>query len=166
MNEFVVTINDKKKLVNFISKNKIEIDGKELQCDLLHLSGNTYILKLENKFYRVSADKIKNGNYSISLEGNRFEAEIRSALQEKASQLLQQAGTLKKRIEVKAPMPGMVLKIKKKEGDEISHGETIIILEAMKMENDLRAPQSGNIKDIFIREGTAVEKGTVLFSIE
>ncbi len=166
MNEFVVTINDKKKLVNFISKNKIEIDGKELQCDLLHLSGNTYILKLENKFYRVSADKIKNGNYSISLEGNRFEAEIRSALQEKASQLLQQAGTLKKRIEVKAPMPGMVLKIKKKEGDEISNGETIIILEAMKMENDLRAPQSGNIKDIFIREGTAVEKGTVLFSIE
>lgn len=166
MNEFIVTINDKKKFVNLISENKIEINGIEVPCELLHLSGNTYILKLENKFYQISADKVQNGNYTISFEGQRFDAIVRSALQEKASQLLQQSGASKKRIDVRSPMPGMILKIKKNKGEEISRGETIIILEAMKMENDLRAPQSGIIKDILIKEGTAVEKGTVLFSIE
>ena len=63
-------------------------------------------------------------------------------------------------------MPGMILKVKKQPGDEVIQGESVMILEAMKMENDLRAPVSGIIKSINVKEGIAVEKGTVLFTIE
>ncbi len=166
MNEFVVTINDRKHVIKILSPDKILLEGKEYSCELLHLSGNVYILQLNNNFYNVSVESIRNGSISLLVKGNRFESIIRTSLQEKASQLLQQSGVSHKRVEVKAPMPGMILKINKKAGESIVKGETILILEAMKMENDLHAPKTGLIKDIFIKEGTAVEKGTVLFSIE
>jgi biotin carboxyl carrier protein len=59
----------------------------------------------------------------------------------------------------------MILKIRKKEGEKIEQGDSVIILEAMKMENDLKASASGIIENIFVTEGSAVEKGAVLFSI-
>lgn len=166
MNDFVITIDGEKKLVSLNDDNKVVVDGKEYFSELLPLADNSYILKVNNKFYEVSAGRIDNGSYTISLEGNNFQATIRSALQEKANQILQQKSGTKKITEIKAPMPGMIIKILKESGVKISQGETILILEAMKMENDLRAPCSGIIKDVFIKEGTAVEKGAKLFSIE
>ena len=62
-------------------------------------------------------------------------------------------------------MPGLILKIRKKVGEKVEQGESVIILEAMKMENDLKAPASGIIDNILVSEGSAVEKGVVLFSI-
>jgi biotin carboxyl carrier protein len=67
---------------------------------------------------------------------------------------------------VKAPMPGLILKVRKKVGEQVELGESVIILEAMKMENDLKAPASGIITELKVTEGMPVEKNTLLFSIE
>ena len=63
-------------------------------------------------------------------------------------------------------MPGLILKVRKKTGESVEQGESVMILEAMKMENDLKAPNSGIISNIEVNEGSAVEKGAILFSIE
>jgi biotin carboxyl carrier protein len=63
-------------------------------------------------------------------------------------------------------MPGLILKLKKRIGDEVEAGEPVLILEAMKMENELRSPSRGKIREIFVKEGTAVEKGAALFIID
>jgi biotin carboxyl carrier protein len=87
-------------------------------------------------------------------------------LQEKAFKLLEDSAVAQHHhLDVIAPMPGLILKIRKNIGDKIEQGESVIILEAMKMENDLKASTSGIIENIFVSEGSAVEKGTVLFSI-
>ena len=67
---------------------------------------------------------------------------------------------------VKAPMPGLILKVRKKVGEQVELGESVIILEAMKMENDLKSPASGIITELKVTEGMPVEKNTLLFSIE
>ena len=69
---------------------------------------------------------------------------------------------VKKVNDVKAPMPGMVLNILVKEGDEVKKGDALIILEAMKMENILKSPSDGHIKKIAINKGVAVEKNQIL----
>ncbi len=166
MNEFVVTINEKKKKISVSENSKVIVDNKKYEYELIHLKGLNYLLKLNNIFLEVTASKIDSEKFSISIEGNNFETLVRSLLQEKANELLGNKSTAHHKTEVKAPMPGMILKIKKSAGELISQGETIIILEAMKMENDLRAPNSGLIKNIFVKEGTAVEKGASLFTIE
>ncbi|MEW6654863.1 MAG: acetyl-CoA carboxylase biotin carboxyl carrier protein subunit, partial [Bacteroidota bacterium] len=90
----------------------------------------------------------------------------RTRLQETANELLRNKQKTTHHTEVKAPMPGLLIKIKKKVGEHVDLGEPILVLEAMKMENDLRSPSSGIIKEINFQEGQSVEKGSVILIIE
>ena len=166
MSDFVVTLNDKKKTVSISGNSHILIDDQKIEYELILLNSHTYLLKINDQFFEISVDKTGNGKYSLLIDGNQYETIIRSALQEKVSELLQQKNTIHTKTEVRAPMPGMILKIKKDINDKIKQGETILILEAMKMENDLRSPRSGILSEIMTKEGSAVEKGTVLFTIK
>jgi pyruvate carboxylase subunit B len=66
---------------------------------------------------------------------------------------------------VEAPMPGMIIRFEVKEGDEVSEGDPLLILEAMKMENSINAPTSGTVKEIRFKEGESVKKGDVMVVI-
>jgi biotin carboxyl carrier protein len=72
----------------------------------------------------------------------------------------------KKVLELKAPMPGLVLNIVVKEGDSISKGDALLVLEAMKMENNIKSPTDGIIKKIHAVKGNAVEKNQLLISFQ
>ncbi len=67
---------------------------------------------------------------------------------------------------IKAMLPGVVTKVLVKEGDEVKAGETIMILEAMKMENEVKSPKDGRIKQIVVKEGDRVEAGDILAVME
>lgn len=67
--------------------------------------------------------------------------------------------------ELKSPMPGLVFRILKSEGDEVVAGETILILEAMKMENSIKSPGNGRIKSIPVKEGQSIEKEVSWYSL-
>jgi biotin carboxyl carrier protein len=166
MNEFVVTVNARKKNVRFSRNSIIYVDDKEYNQELYHLSGDTYLLKLDNKIYEISAHQIDHERFMISIDGKNFDSLVRTLLQEKAIKLIELKTLAQHKLEIKAPMPGMVLKINKKPGDEVMQGDSVLILEAMKMENDLKAHISGKIQSINVKEGMAVEKGYTLFIIE
>ncbi len=166
MNDFIVTLNGKKKLTKILSGNTLIINGIEKQYDLSKVSDYCYLLKIGNKVYDVTTTKFNNDKYGFLIDGHYFETTVKTTLQEKASEL----ALLKKKgnhhDQVKAPMPGMVVKVKKKIGDDVELGESLIVLEAMKMENDLRSPSSGKIKEIHVAEGNSVEKDFILITIE
>ena len=61
-----------------------------------------------------------------------------------------------------APMPGLVLRVDATEGSEVEEGQTLLVLEAMKMENNLKSPASGQVAEVFVQAGQAVEKGAPL----
>ena len=167
MSEYVITINGNKKQVNIINEKEAILDGKSVEYELQFLNNQTYLLRIDNIFYEISSEKIDDEKYSLLVKGKKIETTVRSQLQERATMLIDEAkSSSNHQLEIKAPMPGMILKIKKNSGDEIQQGDSILILEAMKMENDLRAPASGMIKEIFVSEGNAVEKGDKLFSIK
>jgi biotin carboxyl carrier protein len=166
MSEFIVTVNNKKKNVRLSGNTIIYVDDKEYNHELYHLSGETYLLKLDNKIYEISADQINHERFVISIDGKNFETLIRTSVQENAVKLIELKTSAQPKIEVKAPMPGMVLRIIKQAGDEVMEGDSVLILEAMKMENDLKAHISGKIKSVNVKEGMTVEKGCTLFIIE
>ncbi|HED05917.1 MAG TPA: biotin/lipoyl-binding protein [Ignavibacteria bacterium] len=166
MSEYIVTIEDIKNEIIIFNGSSVKLNGKRYDYDVTLLSGVTYLLTFSNKLYKISSEKINDEKYRITVDGKQFEAVIRTSLQEKASKLVGINKNINHKLDVKAPMPGIILKIKKNEGDEISKGESIMILEAMKMENDLCAPISGTIRNLNVQEGIAVEKGVDLFSIE
>ena len=67
---------------------------------------------------------------------------------------------------IKAPMPGLILEVSVKEGQEVQENDPLLILEAMKMENSIVSPRSGKIKSVSAIQGAAVEKGQLLIEFE
>lgn len=67
---------------------------------------------------------------------------------------------------VSAPMPGNILSVNVKSGDVVKSGDTLMILEAMKMENEILAPADGTIDQVFVQKGSTVETGAVLCSLK
>lgn len=166
MNDFVVSVNNSKLNIKVLNDNELTADEEKYYYELLPVCNHSFILKLNNKVFELTTERLNSDLFNVLLEGNQFEVTVRTALQEKAVKLLESsAGFQHHHMNVKAPMPGLILKIKKNIGDKVEQGESIIILEAMKMENDLKAPASGEIEKIFVTEGSPVEKGVILFSI-
>lgn len=166
MNEFVVTINNKKVTVNLPNENKALVNGKDYNYHIEKLNNYTYKLLIENKPIIITVVQKNNSELIITLNGKVIETKVLSSLQEKAARLIETAAPKHSTTIIKSPMPGMILKIKKTIGDDVTQGDSLLILEAMKMENDIRSPVSGKIKEIVIKEGHAVEKGATLLIIE
>lgn len=167
MNEFVVTLNGKKIKVRLVNETKAEIDGKLIDFELIKLSDTTKLLRIDDVFYEICNIGINDEKYSLFINGENFTTIVRTELQERATELIDKANiSSNKKTSIKAPMPGMILKLRKSPGDEILSGESVLILEAMKMENDVKAPASGKITELAVTEGVAVDKGDFLFSIE
>lgn len=133
--------------------------------------GGRYHLIIGERSYEVYARRIENtdegaGNrYEIQIGEQSFEVNIEDA----RTKLL--AGTLRvgassNAAKVSAPMPGLVIGTPLEAGSTVTAGQTVVVLEAMKMENDLASPISGTIKDVRVHTGQTVEQGQVLIIIE
>ena len=167
MNDFVIRVNSSKFDIKIIDENELNFNSEKIDYELIQAGSNAYLLKLNNKIFQLTTEQVDSNTFNVLVDGDNFDVTVRTALQEKAYKLLENASTqLSHHTDVKAPMPGLILKIRKNAGEKVEQGESVIILEAMKMENDLKAPSSGIINKIFVSEGSAVEKGAALFSIE
>jgi len=167
MNDFVITINGDKNQISLINESEARLNGSTINYELEEINYQTYILRVNNIFYEISSEQTNNEEFSFLVNGNKIDLIARTELQERAKNLIDTArSSLGSSVEIKAPMPGMILKINKNIGDEINEGDSVLILEAMKMENDLKSPASGKIKKLFVNEGSSVEKGDKLFLIE
>lgn len=162
-----ISINDK---VYSILKDKqsVIIDNKNVKIEQQETHPGVFSVLHNGKRHDIeiiNADKAYK-NVSLKINGKKVTIEAKSKL----DQLLDQLGmnTTKGSYEniIKAPMPGKVLELLCKVGDEVIEGDNLIILEAMKMENILKAPISGKITKIDAIEGNSVDKGCILIEIE
>ncbi len=166
MNEFIVSLDGIKNQLNFLSNSKVIYNGEELDFEIFETINNVYFLRIAEKIYNFTCVHKNNENIVLFSNGEKIELTVRTLLQEKASEVLEQQIAQHHHAEVKAQMPGMILRVKKNKGEPVDHGETVMILEAMKMENEIRSNTKGIVKEIFVKEGDTVEKGVKLFSVE
>ena len=111
-------------------------------------------------------------NYRITVNGNVYDVEVEelgagavSQAPKAAPKAAPAASGAEGAVKVPAPMPGKILSVKVSVGQAVKRGYTIMVLEAMKMENDITAPQDGTIASINVSEGASVEAGSVLVSM-
>lgn len=167
MNDFVSRIDDKKYSIRFIDDSRLILDGNEFSYSIKRLSADNYVLTIKDKSFLCTVIENKNSSFEILINGILQKVIAHTLSSDKAEELLKsQSQSHSSGMIVKAPMPGLILKIKKQNGDFVERGETVMILEAMKMENEIRAPISGTLTLNSIKEGTSVEKNTKLFEIK
>ncbi len=144
------------------------LDGKPVNADIVKLSANKYHLLINKQSYNLELlEKSENGK-SMKVLVNGVKQEI--AIKDKYDALLSQLGMDKlmgnKNNHIKAPMPGLVLRIMAQEGDTVKKGDALLVLEAMKMENIIKADGEGKVKRINVSTQQAVEKNTLLIEME
>ena len=167
MNEFIVRVNGNLKQIKIIDDNFVEVDDIRFSYAITELNNSKYLLKINDKFYETSFWKNSRDEDSIQINNSSFDVNIRTALQEKAYQLLTASQSKEEKVTIiKSPMPGLVLKILKSVGDNVTKGDTVMILEAMKMENIITAPIDGTISAIPVEVGKSVMVGDLLVSIK
>jgi biotin carboxyl carrier protein len=143
-------------------------DGDIVAAELLEIPGSPIrLLRLGDAVYEVIARRIgQRGAYSVAIGGVRFNTE---ALDQRGRALraLSAATVTRHGPEpIRAPMPGMVTRVLVAAGDAVRAGDSIVVMEAMKMENELRAKSDGRVRAVVVAPGTAVEKGMVLVELE
>jgi biotin carboxyl carrier protein len=125
------------------------------------------LVTIGNAVHRVMARRDgQRGSYSLRIDGRRFAVdaldERTRAIRDMSVAASGPAGPMP----VKAPMPGLMVRINVKVGDEVVAGQAVAVMEAMKMENELRAPAAGRVKAVHASVGQAVEKGAMLVEFE
>lgn len=143
---------------------QVTIDGNAANVDIVALSQFSCSLLIDGQSHHLSIRPSRDG-YQVLLREQTYQVELRTEREQAierlglASQSLASSGT------VRAPIPGLIASIAVAVGDVVEEGQTLLILEAMKMENDLAAPAAGSILSIDVGLGDAVEKGATLLTI-
>jgi biotin carboxyl carrier protein len=123
-------------------------------------------LLLDGRPLTLSVEQLGRGRWALTPAGERWEIEV---LDERTQYIRSLAGATEQRRSadvLKAPMPGLVVRVHARAGDKVSAGMGLVVLEAMKMENELKAAAPGVVKAVRVSPGEAVEKGQVLVEFE
>ena len=138
------------------------------KLDILPISNEKFHLIHNNKSIEVICEQsdFNKKQYSISINGRNYPVNISNQLDILIKEMGFSLGSSKKANDIKAPMPGIILSVEVNEGQEVNEGDTLLILEAMKMENAIAAPKDGRIKAIHVGANESVDKGALMIEME
>ena len=131
-------------------------------------------ITIDKDEYLLRVEKLRHGVYRVELNGKQAVVSIEEVAEKISAQAIQPVGVTERpeRAEIKEPggiyamLPGTVVKIFVNEGDSVNAGDPILVLEAMKMENEITSPKSGVVRKLNVRKGEKVETGDLLAVIE
>lgn len=143
-----------------------EFDGKTVSYSFIRQPGGRLLFRKGTKLWKIDNITVDRQKVSFSVNGQYVEAIVK----DEQELLLEKLGFRTDVIAdvglLEAPMPGKILEMLIQEGDFVEEGQPVIILEAMKMENELKAPATGNVVAIHAYTGDSVEKNQPLLEIE
>ncbi|MBI4508057.1 MAG: biotin/lipoyl-binding protein [Deltaproteobacteria bacterium] len=145
---------------------RVIIDGQEHLVDARPLEGGSWSMLIDGKQWVADVEPGKDGDLLVEINGTSTAIKIidprRRMLAQAALRPKAQGGPET----VRAPMPGRVVKVLAKAGERVTAGQGLVVIEAMKMENELRAPRDALVQSVQVKEGQAVEAQEPLVVIE
>jgi acetyl/propionyl-CoA carboxylase alpha subunit len=165
---YVVQLNDRRKTVSIEPDGVRYEDEAPVRAELSDIEGSPVrMVKLGTHVYRVVVEKQQGrGKYSLWLDGYRFETEALDERTRSIRDLSAVTAGPTGPAPIIAPMPGLIVRVNVSVGDRVEAGQGLVVMEAMKMENELRATAAGTVKSVEVAPGTAVEKGMLLVALE
>lgn len=139
---------------------RVTLDGKPLAVDAVEISPDTISILLDGQCFEISVTQSPDGKLKLQTGSHEFTAEV---IDPRAwSGRRHGAVEAEGRQQILAPMPGKIVRILVKEGDHVEAGQGLLVVEAMKMQNEIRSPKSGTIERVLATEGQPVNAGEIL----
>jgi len=147
-------------------EKKIKYQGEEVDIKLHEDSKGFSYIVWKNKKYMLDVIEKKQNRYTIMINGVWHSFTVETPISLKRKRYLEQQGDSSSSVSIEAPMPGKIVDILVEEGGEVKEGEPIIILEAMKMQNEITSHVSGIIQSISVKKNESVMKDDILIEIK
>jgi biotin carboxyl carrier protein len=162
--KYVTYINDTKFEIEIQNDGTLLVNGEARAVDFLTLDESLFSVLMDNQSYEVVIDET-DGQYEVLIQGRLYTGQV---LDERAQLLASRRsgmGADSGEISIKSPMPGLIVVIPVSEGQSVKKGQTLVILESMKMQNELKAPRDGTVQRISVQAGVSVEQGKLLVTL-
>jgi biotin carboxyl carrier protein len=143
---------------------KISLDGQPVDASVVEVAPNTFSILLNGDSYQIRVAPRADGTFTLHTGFAEYHAEVTDprVWRGRKHGALEAEG----RQQIAAPMPGKVVRVLVSAGDAIEAGQGLLVVEAMKMQNEIRSPKSGKVEKLFAKEGQAVVAGEVLAWVE
>jgi biotin carboxyl carrier protein len=161
------------------------LEGEEHEIEVEELSADSFAIRFGTHRFEADLRKVGPASFSVIVENRSYdfdvvrdgeETVVASRTGSKRLTLIDSArraahGTARRRevtgrVEIKATMPGRVVSVLVAPGDEVKEGQGIVVVEAMKLENELKSPKAGKVQEVKVVAGQTVEKGELMIVIE
>jgi biotin carboxyl carrier protein len=146
------------------STYKVSLDGQPVDADVILAAPNAVSVILNGAAFEFHITPSSNGAYNLQTGPHEFHADVRDprSWQGRRQSALEAEG----RQQIVAPMPGKVIRLLIKAGDQVEAGQGLIVVEAMKMQNEIRSPKKGKVERLQAKEGQPVNAGDILAWVE
>jgi glutaconyl-CoA/methylmalonyl-CoA decarboxylase subunit gamma len=146
-----------------MSQHVLRIGGREYRAEVKEMTPERALVEVDGKQYAV--DLVQLGRRTVTAGAVRPLAQVTTAAPISPPATARPVAVSAGEGGITAPMPGLILSIKAKEGDNVQAGQLLMLMEAMKMENAITAPCNGVVSKIYVREGDPVSEGDLLVDV-
>ena len=163
--KYITTVNDQEYIVEIDQEGQIIVNDQEYRVDFQQLSEGGILSLLLNYHSLEAIVEERDQSWEVLIRGELYTVNVQD---ERAYRLAKARGITTEvtgEANVISPMPGLIIEVPVEAGQLIKKGDQVIILESMKMENELRAPRDGIIKKVWVAKGASVEKNEILVTI-
>jgi pyruvate carboxylase subunit B len=165
--KYVVDVGEARHEVE-VAAGRVDTAGTSAQASIDDVEGTPIrVLRIGDAVHRIVVRRgDRRGRYTIWVNGFRHEVDALDERTRAIQDVAAAASGPRGPAPLVAPMPGLIVRVNVAVGDRVTAGAGLVVMEAMKMENELRAPAAGTVKAVHAAPGTAVEKGTILVELE
>lgn len=159
--KYITTVNGQTFEIDINENGKIVIDGQERAVDFQEISAALYSALIENRSIEALVEE-RDGIHQVQILGGQYDVQV---IDERRYRLSSAGGGFSAgsgELTIRSPMPGLIVDVRVTEGQEVAAGASLVVLESMKMENEIKAPRAGTVARISVGKGESVEQNRAL----
>ncbi len=164
--KYIATIDGKEFNIEIVDERHIRVGDRLLQVDFESVSGQpVFSLIVDGKSYEAFVYQ-GDASWEVLLRGRQYQASVEDEREKRLKAAAGGGVAESGEFHLKAPMPGLVVAVPVTEGQEVKKGQTLLILESMKMQNELKSPRDGVVERVRVQPGESVEQKQTLLSVK
>ena len=163
--KYVTTVGDEQYIIDINHRGEVIVNGKVIDVDMQQMQDTTmYSMIIKNESHDVRMSE-GDGFYEVQVSGDIFQVVVEDERTRRLAGVKRDSAAATGEIQIKAPMPGVVVEVPVTKGQKILKGDIVIILESMKMQNEFKAPRDGEIHVVRVAPGDTVDQNVVMVTI-